>query len=39
MDSRIGSIEKQKIADLTVVDSDMNIRKVFVRGREVFSAM
>ena len=39
MDSMTGSIEKDKYADLAVVDAGMNIRKVFVRGREVFSAI
>ena len=39
MGSLTGSIEKDKFADLTIVDEEMNIRKVFVRGREVFAAM
>jgi N-acetylglucosamine-6-phosphate deacetylase len=39
MDSETGSIAEGKYADLTVVDTEMNIRRVFVHGREVFSAM
>jgi len=39
LDTVIGSIEENKQADFTVVDNDMNVKKVFVRGREVFSSM
>lgn len=38
IDSLAGSIERGKFADFTVVDADMNVRMVFVHGREVFSA-
>lgn len=38
MDDIIGSIESGKRADLVITDQDLNIEKVFVKGKPVYSS-
>ncbi len=37
IDHETGSIEKGKLADLTIIDSDFNVKRTIIEGRTIFS--